>query len=206
LLIDVGSTTCDLVPLINGGVANLGQTDTQRLLAHELVYTGVERTPVCALVDLLPYRQSRCPVARELFATTLDVYLLLSEIAEDETNCTTADGQPATKQAAGLRLARCLCADQDEFDAADAVCAAQAVADAQANCLAAAIDTVCQRHQGLPHVILSGHGDFLTRRALELLLLDVERTCVSLRELLGPNVSRCASAHALAVLAAEACS
>ncbi|MCU0979105.1 MAG: tetrahydromethanopterin-linked C1 transfer pathway, partial [Pirellulaceae bacterium] len=49
LLLDIGSTTCDLIPLVDGRPAAQGRTDTQRLLAGELVYTGVERSPVCAV-------------------------------------------------------------------------------------------------------------------------------------------------------------
>ncbi len=51
LLIDVGSTTCDIIPLIDGQPAAQGKTDPERLVAGELVYTGVERSPVCALVN-----------------------------------------------------------------------------------------------------------------------------------------------------------
>jgi probable H4MPT-linked C1 transfer pathway protein len=43
LLIDVGSTTTDIIPLVNGRVAASGTTDTQRLLSGELVYAGVAR-------------------------------------------------------------------------------------------------------------------------------------------------------------------
>jgi probable H4MPT-linked C1 transfer pathway protein len=201
LLIDVGSTTCDLIPLIGGRVTSQGKTDTQRLLCQELVYTGVERTPVCAIVPSLPYRQGCCPVARELFATSLDAYLLLGDVPEDEGRRSTADGRPATRAAAQVRLARCVCADGDEFDGDDAIRAAQAVADAQARSLAAAIDAAHHRHQALELAILSGHGEFLARRALE-------RACRalpthSLRDELGADVSRCASSHALAVLANE---
>ena len=47
---DVGSTTTDIIPIIDGRVAVRGQTDTDRLRSGELVYTGSLRTPVCALV------------------------------------------------------------------------------------------------------------------------------------------------------------
>ena len=49
LLIDVGSTTTDIVPLVDGRPMPRGQTDQERLVCRELVYTGVQRTPVCAL-------------------------------------------------------------------------------------------------------------------------------------------------------------
>ena len=52
-----------------------------------------------------------------------------------------------------------------------------------------------------PLAILSGHGEFLARRLLAALAWQGE--IISLVEKLGPIVSRCAPAHALAVLAKE---
>ena len=49
LLIDIGTTTTDLIPLDRGKVAARGRSDTERLQTGELVYAGVRRTPVCAL-------------------------------------------------------------------------------------------------------------------------------------------------------------
>src|SRR6266540_2745106 len=44
LLVDVGSTTADVVPIAGGRVAATGHNDLERLLAGELVYTGALRT------------------------------------------------------------------------------------------------------------------------------------------------------------------
>ena len=73
LLLDVGTTTTDIIPLSAGIPVPAGLTDRERLISGELVYSGVRRTPLCALVRSLPYRGAECPVAAELFATTLDV-------------------------------------------------------------------------------------------------------------------------------------
>ena len=97
LVIDVGSTTCDVVPLVDGKVASVGGTDTQRLLTGELLYTGVERSPVCAVLDRVPYRGQECTVAQELFATTRDVYVVLDELPEGGEPELTADGRPNQK-------------------------------------------------------------------------------------------------------------
>ena len=51
-------------------------------------------------------------------------------------------------------------------------------------------------------VVLSGQGEFLARRLMEKLRIGAE--LISLSAELGPAVSRCAPAHALAVLALEA--
>jgi probable H4MPT-linked C1 transfer pathway protein len=111
LLVDVGSTTTDIVPLRDGRPMPRGRTDPDRLRHRELLYTGVRRTPVAALLG--------ASVAAELFATTLDVYLVLGEVPEDAADRGTADGRAATRRAARARLARMLCADVETCSHAD---------------------------------------------------------------------------------------
>ncbi|MCH8924397.1 MAG: H4MPT-linked C1 transfer pathway protein, partial [Planctomycetes bacterium] len=105
LLLDVGSTTCDVVPLVDGLPTATGLRDTDRLLAGELVYTGVRRSPVCAVATTLPYRGRECPVAQEFFATTGDAHVMLGDLAESDDAVHTADDRPATRSAARHRLA-----------------------------------------------------------------------------------------------------
>lgn len=45
LLVDIGSTTTDIVALRDGAVVNTGFSDAERLRTSELIYTGVTRTP-----------------------------------------------------------------------------------------------------------------------------------------------------------------
>ena len=201
-LIDIGSTTVDMIPLLEGRPVAAGDTDTDRLLAGQLVYTGVERSPVCALVRTLPYRGQDCPVAQELFATTRDVYLLLGDLPESPNDHHTADHRPATRGAACHRMARMLSASELQFGLEDAVACARHVAQEQLAMLVQAAQRVLQRIQPQPATaILSGHGEFLARRLLAALSWRGE--VISLVEKLGPIVSRCAPAHALAVLAKE---
>ncbi len=224
VLLDVGSTTCDLIPLVDGAPAAMGKTDTQRLLAGELVYTGVERSPVCAVASQVPYRGRTCRVAHELFATMRDVYLVLGELPEQDDDLRTADGRPATRAAAVARLGRMICADQNEFDADDAHRMAAAVADAQAALVAAALRGVIRRLRDAayragsngaadfeplradeardrPSVVITGHGDRLARRALA--STGHDGPTISLADRLGADRSRAATAYALAVLCRE---
>jgi len=202
LLIDIGSTTVDLIPLSKSGVANTGTTDRQRLGVGELVYTGIERSPVCALVQALEWDGQRYPVAQEVFATARDVHLLLGQLPEAPECCDTADHQPATLPAAQRRLARMVCADADQLPMKAARLLASQVAEAQLQLLTTAARGVLQRCREAPHtVIVSGHGDFLARQLLERLSLSVDM--LWLDQQLGPIVSRSATAHALAVLASE---
>jgi probable H4MPT-linked C1 transfer pathway protein len=202
LLIDVGSTTTDLIPLVDGSPAPAGLTDPERLVSSELVYTGVQRSPVCALVNELPWRGAMCPVAQELFATTWDAYVTLGELPEEPENTCTADGRPATRTAARDRLARMICADRETFSMDDAVAAAQRVREAQLSLLVSAAQRVIAKvPPPCNTVIVSGAGEFLARELAVRVAATARR--VSLVEQIGPGPSACAPAHALAVLAGE---
>ncbi|MEZ6072770.1 MAG: hydantoinase/oxoprolinase family protein [Pirellulales bacterium] len=200
LLVDVGSTTSDLIPIVRGQVAASGTSDTSRLCAGELVYSGVVRTPVAALVERLPYRDAACPVAAELFAATGDVYLLLGELPERPGCVETCDGRPATRECALDRLSRMICADRETFTIEDALVAALAVAEAQVAQLVTAAQQAVHQHGCPDLVVLSGQGEWLGRRLVE--RLGWPARVASLAEKWGPDVSRVAPAHAVARLAA----
>jgi probable H4MPT-linked C1 transfer pathway protein len=202
LLLDIGSTTSDIIPLANGDVVVQGRTDPERLASGELVYTGVVRSPVCAVVDTLPWQGRQVPVAQELFATTRDAYLLLGDLPEDALDRRTADGRPATRPAARDRLARMICADRETFSEEDAAGAAEAVARGQLSRLGVAARNVLRRLPATPEtIVISGQGEFLARRLCQ--RLQVSAKIVSLADELGKNASQAAPAHALAVLARE---
>ncbi len=202
LLLDIGSTTADLIPLCDGSPMPRGRTDTERLRSGELVYAGVRRTPVSALATSLPWRGEPTGLASELFATTFDVYLTLGQIPPDPSDHATADGRPATVGAARDRLARMVCADREEFSEADArelACAADGALLAR---LQDAADRVC-RDLGRPQAaVVAGSGAFLARR-LAGLIVEPGGRVLALEEAWGPAASTAGCAHALAVLAAE---
>lgn len=131
LLIDVGSTTTDIIPLAGGRVAAVGRTDTERLDRGELVYCGVLRSNPNTLVHTVPVRGSLCRVADERFSLMADVHLLLGNITEADYTCATADGRGVGPEAARMRLARLVCADGEMLGMADVVCMARAVYEAQ---------------------------------------------------------------------------
>jgi probable H4MPT-linked C1 transfer pathway protein len=202
LLVDIGSTTTDIVPLADGRPCARGANDTERLLAGELVYTGVSRTPICAVTRTLPWRSRQCAIASEVFATTADAYIMLGESAEEPLATWTADGRPLTKPFARERLARMVCADRTIFDEQDAMRAAEFVRDAQVAQLRDAVSLVGLLSESRPmFAVISGAGEFLARRVLA--DIRVECSIVSLSDRFGGDVSACAPAHALAVLAAE---
>lgn len=194
LLVDIGSTTTDIIPLLDGQPVPQGRTDTERLHCSELVYTGALRTPVCALLG--------SAVLAELFATTLDVYLLLGLVPESNA-CHTADGRAATKPLAHARLARMLGGDAETCTLEEALSLAREAAAVQTSILQHAIRRVSRTLPAAPRkVILSGVGEFLAQKAL-LREHVSEEHFVPLSHHLGPSCSAAACAHAVAVLARE---
>ena len=117
LLIDVGSTTADIIPIAAGRVAATGHNDLERLQAGELVYTGVLRTNLAAIAPRVPVRGGWCPVSSESFAISADVHLVLGHLTEEAYDCPTPDGRPATVAFARERIARLVCSDTDQLDA-----------------------------------------------------------------------------------------
>jgi (4-(4-[2-(gamma-L-glutamylamino)ethyl]phenoxymethyl)furan-2-yl)methanamine synthase len=202
LLVDIGSTTTDVIPLVDGQPRPRGWNDTDRLLAGELVYTGVGRTPICAITRSLPWRGQLCPVAGELFATAADAYVVLDCIPEQLDATTTADGRPLSKEFARARLARMICADTSEFAAGDARQVAEHVQEAQLVELDEALRQVIEHLGRLPQsVVISGSGEFLANRLAD--RGELGQDIVSLGQRLGPAIAVSAAAHALAVLAHE---
>jgi probable H4MPT-linked C1 transfer pathway protein len=200
LLLDIGSTTTDIVPFRDGQPAPRASDDAGRMLARELVYTGVERTPVAAVAPCLPHRGKLRPVASERFADSRDAWLVLGALAEDPLAGDTADGGPATRDAARVRLARTMLLDPGDFTATDAFEAADAIAARQADLIASALEHVAAAGDGPPEtIVLAGHGDRLATRALDHAgwRPRIER----LADAIGPAAARAAPAHALAVLA-----
>jgi probable H4MPT-linked C1 transfer pathway protein len=125
LLVDVGSTTADVVPIAAGRVAASGHNDLERLQAGELVYTGVLRTNLAAIAPRVPVRGGWCPVSSEYFAISADVHLVLGHLAQKAYDCPTPDGRAATVPFARERIARLVCADVDQLaaDEIDAIAA-----------------------------------------------------------------------------------
>ncbi len=201
LLIDIGSTTADIIPLVNSAPCSEGSTDPARLAAGELVYTGVKRSPVCALVRTARWRGRRCQIAQELFASSWDAYLVLADLPEEPHSLATCDGRPATRAAAIARLARMVCADESLFTEDEAIALATTVAARQQRLVEHAIARVLSRQGAVERILLSGEGEFLARRAVARVLPGA--AVISLSKLLGSRTSQVAPAHALAQLASE---
>jgi hypothetical protein len=206
LLVDIGSTTTDLIPVNRGRVAAVGRTDLTRLAAGELVYTGVRRTSLCAVLpvfegELAAWGRVSIPVSSELFATSQDVHLLLGHLEEDASFCETADGRPATKAFAAARIARQWCSDDLELTPADVRSLAQAAAASQRSQITQAAGRVLIREGGSSRkLVLAGEGEFVGREVARELGFAEEKI-ISLKQHWTAAGSEAACARALVELA-----
>lgn len=196
LLVDVGSTTTDVIPLVEGKVVASGRTDPERLAAGELAYTGALRTPTEAVAPHVPFRGSLAGVSAEGFAIMGDVYLWLGALAAEDYTVPAPDRRPADRTFAGERLARVVCADREMLTDADVDAIARALADAQAAAVAEAIRRVVARHPSITTAVVTGLGDFIGARAVAQAGLAATR----LGERLGEAAARTAPAVAVAML------
>lgn len=212
ILIDVGSTTTDIIPLMDGRPISRGLNDCERLLAGELVYTGVRRTPVCAISPAVTFRDQSCPVAAELFATTADVYVLTGDIAEDDGDTDTADGRPLTRHAAQLRLAHMLCCDLTEIDPDELDAIARELAEHQLCRICSAVEQVLSAlktdaqlpEQTRPTILISGSGTFLAERVVDRMADQFDQR-VTMANMFRHPIATSACAFAVARLGHDLC-
>ena len=202
IVIDIGSTTTDLIPVQDGAVASDSMTDIERLMSNELVYTGISRTPVCSLIDAVNCNGQRTLVAKELFASTLDAHLLVGNIESSKSNDATADGRPANVHHAAQRLARMLCADLEELDWSTIEALAEQTIQAQINLIKGALQNVKSRFPDCGKgFLVSGSGDWLAKQVLG---TDKRRVHVlELAKLESRSISDCGPAWAVATLLKE---
>ena len=196
LLVDIGTTSTDVVPIVGGVVVATGWTDPDRLASDELVYSGAVRTPVEAIRSHVPFGSGEAGLSAEGFALAGDVHVWRGDLAPADYTAPTPDGRPPTREFAGERLARAICADREMLDAAGVTAIADVLAAAQVTRIADAIVKVRSRHGGLDTVVATGLGDFIGRRAA----LQAGLQVVPLASVLGESAARCAPAASVALL------
>ena len=197
LVVDIGSTTVDVIPVLNGNPEFSGATDLDRLMNKTLIYAGVERTSIASIANTLPYRSTNVPVARELFATTADAFIVLGKLPESTSCIGTVDGKPRTKLAATERLARMICACPSEFTLSDAMKMAEAIEQILTRLITDAVQHQLELYN--PTVIIcTGHGGFLISHVMA--NLSESLTVEFLNDKLTPNQLRAAPALAVASL------
>ena len=196
LFVDMGSTTTDLIPI--KGKALAAASDYGRLRNGELVYTGILRTSLGALMPSSRIDGADVPTAPELFAITADAYLALGEISGDSVRCDAPDGAGKDHLSAKRRLARLVCADLEELGEAGAMAIAEQVRERQLDLLVRAIYRQSEVH-GLEQVAAAGIGERIIAHACDLLGLQ----CIRLSEKYGKRISDIFPAYAVARLLAD---
>jgi hypothetical protein len=190
LLIDIGSTTTDILPLAPEALSAVGTTDFERLSSGSLVYLGCERTPVCAILQSIEFRAQQVSLMNELFAMMDDAFVVLGLTPESPTDYQSADGRARTQDFAAGRLARMIGLDRRQVTADEVRLVAQQVLDAAGQRIAKSLDRF-RDHLSRP--ILSGHG----RR---LLPASINASGYHLADHLGEDLARVLPAYAVANL------
>ncbi|MCW8902984.1 hydantoinase/oxoprolinase family protein [Sedimenticola sp.] len=168
VMIDVGSTTSDLLPFDKHQLQNRGFSDRGRLLHGEMIYAGIVRTPLMAITDRVPFKGDWLTLANEHFATTADIYRILGDLPEHADLYPAADGKAHSITASMRRLSRMVGADLGDGSDADWYRLAAFFADRQLDALTLA----CQRQLSLgladsATLIGAGVGRFLVQRVAD---------------------------------------
>jgi (4-(4-[2-(gamma-L-glutamylamino)ethyl]phenoxymethyl)furan-2-yl)methanamine synthase len=209
LLVDIGSTTTDLIPLANGRPCHHGTTDAERMHYEELVYTGVVRTALMALGPRIPFAGEWRTLAAEHFATTADVYRLTGDLNEADDMASTADGAGKTAHDSARRIARMLGHDVNDAPHAAWIMLAHAFKQQQIERLKHAVLRCFSRNivDAQTPIIGAGAGCFLAcelARQLGRPYLDVTELLAVQADDVGRLAGICLPAYAVARLALNA--
>jgi hypothetical protein len=199
-LVDAGSTTTDIIPIVDGKPKTTGKTDTQRLISGELVYTGALRTTIPAIVSSIPVWGKNCRVSSEKFSLSADVHLILNNISEEEYSCETADGRGKTIEYSLARLARVVCADTDMLRRNEIYEIAQYIYKCQLSQIKEALIQVAAKNTAIKRVVVTGIGrNFLAgKAATEAGFRDI----IDLGQIIGEKGADVSPAYAMALMVA----
>ena len=139
IVVDIGSTTTDILPLRGGKMASRGATDHQRLRHGELLYMGYLRTHPSAILPCVTLHGAEYPLCPEHFAIMGDAWLALGLITASRYTAPTPDGRAKTPRAAAARLARLVMSDYEELGRARVHQLARAIIGTQVTFIARAI-------------------------------------------------------------------
>lgn len=204
LLVDMGSTTTDIVPVCDGAVVARGVTDHDRMAVEELLYTGLTRTAVMAMERTALVAGERLPMMAEYFATSADLYRVLGRLDEAADQHPAADNGAKTAEASLRRLARMVGHDAGDYDPAVWRAMAGDLVERQLRCIHNAASRVLSASapplpQDAP-VVGAGVG----RAVVTEVASRLGRPCVDFCDVVGAPgqgwVASCAPAAAMALL------
>ena len=203
LLIDIGSTTTDIIPIVGGRVAAVGYTDAERLATGELIYTGMTRSFVMSLASRAPFRGAWTPLMNEYFASSADVHRILGDLPDGADKMSTADGREKTVEASRARLARMIGREADEGSDLEWTGLAAWFAETQIRQITDAtfLRLCCNDIAAAAPVVAAGVGEGLAAEVARRL----RRPCLGFSSLISApaEASHCAPAVAVALLGAN---
>jgi len=204
LLIDIGTTTTDIIPLKGGEVAAHGFADGERLAEGELVYSGIVRTPVMAVTQAAPFQGIMQRIAAERFATMADVHRLTGDFPESADPYPAADLRGKSTAESAARLARMLGRDASDADLPVWTELARYFAECQLAQIEAAVRELIAREalDAKAPIVGAGCGRFLAKRLTEMIgrnYRDFAETINSAPEM-HDMAACCAPAVALSLL------
>jgi probable H4MPT-linked C1 transfer pathway protein len=163
LVIDIGSTTTDLIPVVGGRVRALGYNDAQRLASGELIYTGLVRSFLMALTDRAPVEGRWLTLMNENFANAADLYRVLGRLPTGADQQATADGRDKTFAHSISRLARMVGREAGDLSTHQWLQLAQWFVEAQIRSLTDAAMLILSRTEipaNMP-IVMAGIGDYI---------------------------------------------
>jgi len=204
LVIDVGSTTTSIIPVINGRVAAKGKNDLEKLIVGELVYTGALRTNIAAITQSVPYKNNIVHVSSEYFAQSGDVHLILGNISKGDYTVDTPDGRGVSIDEAAAGIARLVCADLDMLSMEDILQIAKHVYSCQINQIVNGLNKLVKNFDSDLKsftAYTTGLGsDFLAKPALQKAgFKDIRK----LSDYIGELPAKATPAYALALMGVE---
>jgi probable H4MPT-linked C1 transfer pathway protein len=208
LLIDIGSTTTDLVLIERHIPICLGFTDAARMQTEELVYTGVIRTPLMAITQKIEFQNIQTSVAAEYFSTSADVYRLTGDLAVEDDMADTADGKDKSSLASAQRIARMIGHDASDSPFDTWIALAQSFKQLQLIRLQEVAEKQIARLKDRTNVVIigAGTGKFMVREIAAKLDIPYVEVADLLGEMKATShtkhwASVCLPAYAVAYLA-----
>ena len=207
ILVDMGSTTTDIVPFKSHRIAVQGYDDATRLKHGELIYSGMTRTPVMAIADHFIIDGVCYPIMAESFATMADVYRILGNLDEDSDLYPSSDNADKTIASSARRLERMFGVDWNG-DIARTRIKAQAIALRQQQKIGNALLALLKREQLTDNACIIGAGagykivQCIAER-LGLQFIPYHQLWDNLANDLVDSVCCCATALSIAMLAQQ---
>lgn len=205
IIIDVGSTSTSIIPIKNGKISNKGNTDFEKLMVGELVYTGLIRTNIAAIVQRIPIRKSEVTVSSEFFSQSGDVHLILGNVDKKNYVADTPDNRGKNRIDAMQRLAKVICGDLDIINQSEIQTMAEYIYKKQIKQISDALKKVYlnlkeKNNQEIP-IVVTGIGKvILAKKAAQLLGLN---KIIDINEIIGKNSYQASPAVGVGIMEAS---